>query len=243
MAKIAFRSKDLVPTKANGPAAKMVIAIDGPAGSGKSTLAQRIASRLGYAHLNTGALYRAVALGLVEYRGDADNEKDVKAALDIVLRNLTPELLSNPALRSEEVTQAASKVASYPFVRDGLLEYQRNFAKNPPEGTGGVVLDGRDIGTVVCPNADVKLFVTASAEIRAKRRTEEITGGGGEADYSNILKDIRSRDERDSSREASPLKSARDAYVLDTSAMDATMTLDQALALIRARLIEATAEH
>jgi len=154
---------------------KIVIAVDGPAASGKGTLARKIAERLGYAYLDTGALYRAVALATLEIAGDPSRIEDVKPAVGIIKRNLTQELLSSHALRRPDVSEAASKVAALPEVRSELLEFQREFAKNPPGDVGGVVLDGRDIGTVVCPGADIKLFVTATPEERARRRFQGIT--------------------------------------------------------------------
>lgn len=221
---------------------RLMIAIDGPAASGKGTLAKRIAERLGFAHLDSGSLYRAIALATLEMGGTPSNIIDVRPAMVIVRKNLTPELLKSPALRTPKVSEAASLVAALPEVRDFLLEYQRNFAKNPPPGIGGVVIDGRDIGTVVCPDADIKLYVTASAEIRAERAFKDLQKKNISVNYDAVLEDIRRRDARDTGRAIAPLKAAKDAFVLDTSALDPARALDQALVLIRAQMIEATAE-
>lgn len=244
MTATAFRKTDFVKkNQEDSVKARLVIAIDGPAASGKGTLAKKIAERLGFAYLDTGALYRAIALAALEMGADPTNIIAVRPALGIVYRNLTPELLKNQALRTPEVSEAASKVASLPEVRDFLLEYQRNFAKTPPAGVAGVVLDGRDIGTVVCPDADIKLFVTASPEVRAERVLKDLQKKNISVNYDAVLEDIRRRDARDIGRNVAPLKAARDAFVLDTTSLEPARALDQALVLIRARLIEATSPH
>lgn len=244
-----FRKTDFIPQpKAAGDAnKKTVIAVDGPAASGKGTLARKLAERLGYAYLDTGALYRAVGLATLESGGNPDSWQDVQTAVAIITRNLTPELLASPALRTPEVAEAASKVAVIPEVRQALLDYQRAFAANPPGNVGGAVLDGRDIGTVICPNADVKFFVTASVEERARRRFEELKSTspdkGAILSQSQVLADLKRRDERDQSRATAPTKSAADAYVLDTTALNAQQALDQAISVIRAKFLSETNDN
>ena len=194
----------------------MIIAIDGPAAAGKGTLARALAKHFGLAYLDTGSLYRAVGLGVLRAGGDPARLEDALAVASAV----DQDLLYDPDLRSEEAGHAASIVAAMPEVRAKLLEFQRNFAKNPPGGLPGAVIDGRDIGSVVCPDADVKLFVTASAETRARRRTDELTGRGEVADFAAVLVDIQARDARDKDRATSPLIQAADALLLDTSNLD-----------------------
>lgn len=222
---------------ANAMQRKIVIAVDGPAASGKGTLARMMADRLGYAYLDTGALYRAVALATLELGGDPSKFEDVAPALAIIERNLTPELLANPALRSQAVSEASSKVAALPDVRVHLIDYQREFAKNPPGDVGGAILDGRDIGTVICPDADLKFFVTASAEERARRRFEELKIGAPGLTLEKVLQDIQQRDQRDSSRKVAPTVAAKDAYILDTTRLNAAKTLEEAIAVIRAKFL------
>jgi cytidylate kinase len=190
----------------------MIIAIDGPAASGKGTLAKRLAAHYGYRHLDTGVIYRAVAHALIEAGGDL---KDETAAVTAAVR-LNPETFENPALKSQRVGTAASVVSAIPRVREALVEFQRQFAATPP----GAVLDGRDIGTVICPNADVKIFVVADPRVRARRRTLEARARGEEADEMAVLADIMARDQRDQSRSVAPLKQAADAYLLDNSNLD-----------------------
>ncbi|MCW8836502.1 MAG: (d)CMP kinase [Rhodospirillales bacterium] len=209
----------------------MIIAIDGPAAAGKGTLARRIAAELDYAYLDTGILYRAAGMAVVRAGGDpADPVAGEAAAL-----NLDPATFNDPALRSDEGANAASKISAIPVVRAALLTFQRRFSTTPPDGKEGVVMDGRDIGTVVCPDADVKLFVTASTEVRAQRRFKELQERGVEAIYARVLQDMQERDERDSSRDVAPMKAADDAHLLDTSAMDAETVFDKAMAIIAAR--------
>lgn len=191
----------------------LVIAIDGPAASGKGTLARRIATHYGMEYLDTGSLYRAVAAKLLAAGGRAE---DVALAVRAA-QNLQPQDLQHPDLRSEATGKAASIVAVIPAVRTALLEYQRNFAKSPR----GAVLDGRDIGTVILPDADLKFFITASAEARAQRRFLELQSKGTPADYSLVLADIQARDARDETRAIAPLKPAADAVIVDTSEIDA----------------------
>ena len=188
-----------------------VIAVDGPAASGKGTIARAIARELGLPHMDTGLLYRAVALNLWRWGGDASSEFEALRACNEL--GFDPD---DPELRSEPVSKFASAISAYPSVRAALLERQREFAAQD----GGAVLDGRDIGTVIAPDADVKLFVTASPEVRAQRRVRELLQRGMTAHYEDVLADICARDERDSHREVAPLRQAPDAVLLDTSNLD-----------------------
>ncbi len=207
----------------------MIIAIDGPAGAGKGTLARRLASTFDLAYLDTGLLYRAVGMHVVEMGSDpADPAAAIHAA-----RHLELASLESPRLRDEIAADAASKVAAIPDVRDALLKFQRDFAQTPPNPYKGAVLDGRDIGTVVCPQADLKLFITATVTERARRRTLELQAKGIDAIQDRILADMLARDERDRDRKVAPLASANDAIVLDTTEMDADMVFDRAAALLR----------
>jgi CMP/dCMP kinase len=205
----------------------MIIAIDGPAGAGKSTIARRIAQHFGIAHLDTGSLYRAVALRALALGNAADLTIAARAAHELDL-----SLLEDPRLRDDDVTAASSLVAAIPAVRQALLGFQRDFADRP----GGAVLDGRDIGTVVCPDADAKLFLTATPEARASRRSRELQGDAGGAIYQRVLADMKARDARDSVRQAAPLVAAADAIVIDTSTLDADAAFAAALAAIAGRI-------
>jgi cytidylate kinase len=209
----------------------MIIAIDGPAASGKGTVAKRIAAHYGLPHLDTGALYRAVARDTVA-RGDDLTDPAVAAA---AAGHLDVDTLDDPALRTAGVGEAASIVAGHGEVRAVLLEYQRRFAKNP----AGAVIDGRDIGTVICPDADVKLFVTASSEERAHRRYLELRESGIRISEDEVLADIRNRDARDRTREASPLRQAEDAALLDTTNLDIDAAFRAAIDLIEAAMGQA----
>ena len=202
----------------------MIIAIDGPAASGKGTLAKRVADHFGFHCLDTGLLYRATArdMGLSGYRHD-----DMWAAV-AAARGLHHETLDDPALRGSQAGEAASVVARIPQVRAALLAYQRMFAAKAP----GAVLDGRDIGTVICPDAPIKIFVTASPEVRALRRFNELQGRGVAVTFEVVLADIRLRDERDQNRAAAPLKPASDAILLDTTNMNADEAFAEALKLV-----------
>ncbi|MDP2618940.1 MAG: (d)CMP kinase [Hyphomicrobiales bacterium] len=202
----------------------MIIAIDGPAASGKGTLARRLAAHYGLNYLDTGLLYRAVAHALIS-RGlsPADEEAACAAA-----RDLDPAALDEPALRGRGVGAAASIVAAIPGVRDLLRAFQRRFAASPP----GAVMDGRDIGTVVCPDADVKLYVTASPEERARRRWKELTQSGEDAVLADILADLEHRDARDRERAVAPLRRATDAHLLDTTELDIEAAFRAAVELI-----------
>ena len=206
-----------------------IVAIDGPAASGKGTLARRLAERFGLAHLDTGKLYRATALLVLSGGGDpADPEAATEAA-----RQVDPASLGDPRLSGEEVARASSVVAAIPQVRAALLARQREFAAHPPslaleKKARGAVLDGRDIGTAVCPDADLKLFVTASPEARAERRLRELRQRGAAVIYRDVLQDMNERDARDSKRRVAPLAAAPDAVILDTTRLDADQVLEQA---------------
>lgn len=204
-----------------------VIAVDGPAASGKGTIARALAQHYGLPHMDTGLLYRAVALKLWRWGGDASNEFEALRACDDL--GFDP---SDEELRSEPVSRIASKVSSYSSVRDALLERQRDFAAQE----GGAVLDGRDIGTVIAPDADAKLFVTASPEVRAQRRVRELLERGMPGHYDDVLLDIRARDERDATRDVAPLRQAADADLLDTSDLDADQAIAEAIRLVDARV-------
>ena len=204
----------------------MIIAIDGPAAAGKGTLARRVAEAFDFAYLDTGALYRATAKKVLDQEIDPGDEQ----GCTVVALNLTVE-----GLRTEEIGQAASKVSAIPGVRSALLRFQRDIAANPPDGKSGAVLDGRDIGTVVCPDADVKLFVTASTEVRAERRFKELREAGEDVIYARVLEEMRERDERDTNRAAAPLKPAEDATVIDTSGLDADQVFEQAREIVVAK--------
>jgi cytidylate kinase len=201
----------------------VIIAVDGPAAAGKGTIARALARHFGYHFLDTGPLYRMVGLAALQSSGEPITAPAAIAAA----RGLDPRKFRDEDLRSERVGGAASIVAVIPEVRAALLDLQRAFARQQP----GAVLDGRDIGTVVCPDADVKLFVTASAEVRAKRRQKEL----GSDDYEQVLAEIRARDERDSRRATAPLVAAKDAVILDTSEMDADVAIAAAITAVEAR--------
>jgi CMP/dCMP kinase len=210
-----------------------VVAIDGPAASGKGTLARRLAEHFGLAHLDTGKLYRATAFLVLAAGGDpADPTTAAAAAQRVDLARL-----SEPGLLSEEVAQASSVVAAIPEVRAALLERQRDFAVHPPappkgHRPRGAVLDGRDIGTAVCPGASVKLFVTASPEARAERRLRELRQRGATVIYGDVLQDMKERDARDSERRVAPLAAAPDAVTLDTTGLDADQVFELASEII-----------
>jgi cytidylate kinase len=204
----------------------MIIAIDGPAASGKGTLGKRLAAHYGLRHLDTGLLYRAVAQAVMAggHRPD-DHARAIAAAT-----SLDPARFDEAALKSQAVGEAASQVSAIPGVRAALSAFQRRFAAAPP----GAVLDGRDIGTVICPQADVKIFVTASPQIRAQRRTREFRGAGAKVNEADILADILRRDERDTSRAISPLVRAPDAHLLDTTHFDIDAAFRAAVAIVEA---------
>jgi cytidylate kinase len=209
------------------PAGALVIAVDGPAASGKGTIAQALAAHFGLPHMDTGLLYRAVALNLWRWGGDPASEFEALRASDMLSIDPLDE-----ELRSEPVSRIASSISAYPSVRTALLDRQRQFAGQP----GGAVLDGRDIGTVIAPDATAKLFVTASAEVRAQRRVRELLERGMPAHYDDVLADIRARDERDTAREVAPLKPASDAIMFDTSDLDRDAAIAEAIRLVDGRL-------
>ena len=209
----------------------LIVAIDGPAAAGKGTLARRLAAALGFDYLDTGLLYRAVGMSLVR----AGLDPAATAGAEAAAKALAAADLQAPDLRGDDAAQAASKVAVIPAVRVALLDFQRRFAAQPPTGKGAV-LDGRDIGTVVCPQATAKLFVTASVEKRAERRLKELQSRGLEAIQSAVLADMRERDERDSNRSAAPLKAADDAFVLDSTDLDADQAYAAALEYVQSKL-------
>jgi len=202
----------------------MIIAIDGPAASGKGTLGKRLAAHFGLRHLDTGLIYRAVAKALIDGGHALDDKTQAVAAAHA----LDPASFDEKVLKDHAVGEAASIVSAIPDVRAALVAFQREFAAAPP----GAVLDGRDIGTVICPDADVKIFVIAAPEVRARRRAAELTAGGQAADEATILEDIRRRDERDRSRAVAPLKPADDAVELDTSDLDVEAALAAAIGII-----------
>lgn len=206
----------------------MIIAIDGPAASGKGTLGKRIAEHFGFAHLDTGLLYRAVARDVLARAAALENE----AVAIQCAHSLDPESLPDPVLRQSGIGEAASIVARIQGVREALLQFQREFAKRKP----GAVLDGRDIGTVVCPDADVKIFVTAQPEVRARRRHLERKAAGDDITYREVLDLIRQRDERDSSRASAPMRPAGDAILLDTTNLDIEAAFDAAVGLIKRKI-------
>ncbi|GAB4539568.1 MAG: (d)CMP kinase [Ruegeria sp.] len=197
------------------------VAIDGPAAAGKGTISKAVAAHFGLAHLDTGLLYRAVG------RRTLDGTDPIEAA-----RSLTAEELEQGDLRTAEIAQAASKVAVIPEVRAALVDFQRSFARR----AGGAVLDGRDIGTVICPEAEVKLFVTASPEVRAERRYLELVGKGADVTRAQVLADVRERDARDAERSTAPMKPADDAVLLDTTDLSIEAALEKAIAVIQEKL-------
>ena len=204
----------------------MIIAIDGPAASGKGTLGKRLASHYGLRHLDTGLLYRAIAKALLDGGHSPGNRARAVAAAEA----LDPACFDEPALKSPNVGEAASVVSAVPEVRGALLGFQRNFGRTPP----GAVLDGRDIGTVIFPDADVKIFLTATAEMRAQRRAAELERAGNRISEADVLADIRRRDERDSSRAAAPLRPAPEAYLLDTTHLDIDAAFRAAIDIVEA---------
>src|SRR3954464_4256250 len=207
----------------------LVIAVDGPAASGKGTIAKALARHYGLPHMDTGLLYRAVALNLLQWHGDPESEFAAARACDFAQVDF-----ADPELKNEAVGGIASRISAYPLVRQALVERQRAFASQE----GGAVLDGRDIGTVIAPEADAKLFVTATPEVRARRRFDELVRMGLSVHYDDILLDIHARDERDSHRAAAPLRQAEDALLLDTSEMVAEDAVAAAVAAVERRLAE-----
>ena len=205
----------------------IVIAVDGPAASGKGSIARALARHFGLPHMDTGLLYRAAALNLFRFGGDPGSEFAAMRACD-----LTSVSLDDPDLRSEIVGSIASRISAYPAVREQLLDRQRRFAGQD----GGAVLDGRDIGTIIAPGAQVKLFVTAAVEVRARRRVAELLARGIPAHYEDVLIDLKARDARDSGRDSAPLAKAKDALLLDTSDLDLEQAVAAAIDLAEKRL-------
>jgi len=212
----------------------MIIAIDGPAASGKGTLARRVAEAMDYAYLDTGLLYRATGAKVLALGLDPSDE-DVAVG---VAEKLGANDLDGQELRSEEVGNAASKVAAIPRVRAVLLDFQRNLASSPPGGKRGAVLDGRDIGTVVCPDAPIKFYLTASVEERANRRFKQLQEKNPAAIYERVLKELEERDARDSARDVAPLKMASDAIHIDTDRLNADAVFNAVMAHIRTHMGE-----
>jgi cytidylate kinase len=194
-----------------------IIAIDGPSASGKGTIAKRLAAHFGFAHLDTGLLYRAVGLAVLKAGGDPSNAEAATKAAQV----LDYGSLGDPALRDDAAAVAASKVGPIPGVRAALLQFQRDFCAHPPGGRPGAVLDGRDIGTIIAPQAPIKIYVTASTEARAQRRFKELQGRGESVTYAAVLTDMQARDARDAERALAPAKPAPDAVILDTTQMTA----------------------
>ena len=204
----------------------MIIAIDGPAASGKGTLGKRLAAHYGLRHLDTGLIYRAVAKALLDAGHSPANRARAGAAAEAI----DPSRFDEPALKSQAVGEAASLVSAVPEVRKAVLAFQRDFGRTPP----GAVLDGRDIGTVVFPDADVKIFVTATADVRAHRRAVELREAGNRVDEAEVLADIQRRDERDTKRSVAPLKPAREAHLLDTTHLDIDAAFRAAIDIVEA---------
>lgn len=218
----------------------MIITIDGPAAAGKGTLSSKLAEKYGLAYFDTGMVYRAVGLQLLKNNVDlSDIATAEKRAEELTFPKMM-ELSKDKDFRSAEGGHAASVVSSYPGVRARLLDMQKNFAKNPvfADGTpaNGAIYDGRDTGTVICPQAEVKIFVTASSEVRAKRRYDEFIAKGMSADYNQVLADVKARDERDANRKDAPMKPADDAIILDTSDMSIKEVFDKAVEIIEAKI-------
>jgi len=204
----------------------MIIAIDGPAASGKGTIARRLAARYGFRHLDTGLIYRAVAKAVLEAGASLDDHSRAVALAEA----LDPTAFDERALKSHAISEAASRISSVPGVRAAVAKFQRDFAAAPP----GAVLDGRDIGTVIAPSAEVKIFVTAAPEVRAKRRALELNASGQAVNETEILADILRRDERDTNRTLAPLKAAPDAHLLDTTHLDIDAAVRAAIDIVEA---------
>jgi len=205
----------------------MIIAVDGPAASGKGTIARALARHFGLPHLDTGVLYRAVGLATLRKGGDPADEADAFAACDF-----SDAMLCDPELRSEAAGASASRVSAHPAVRAALIDRQRSFARQ----AGGAVLDGRDVGTIIAPEAEAKLFVTARPEVRAQRRHDELERMGLHSRLEAVLHDIQARDERDTGRKTAPLRQADDAILLDTSDLAIEVAIQRAISLVEARI-------
>jgi cytidylate kinase len=225
----------LTEPSSSAAASACIIAVDGPAASGKGTLARRLAAHYDFAYLDTGALYRAVALRVILAGGNIENESDAVAAAESLNIAQLDERDFAARLRTAETGRAASIVAAMPDVRAAILAAQRQFAGRPPNNKSGAILDGRDIGTVVCPDAVAKLFITARAEIRAERRFAELRVNDLSLRFETVLADIRARDARDAAREIAPMKQADDGLLLDTSDLSIEEAFAAALALVEAK--------
>ncbi|NBX74092.1 MAG: (d)CMP kinase [Alphaproteobacteria bacterium] len=212
----------------------VIIAVDGPAASGKGTVASALARHYDFAYLDTGLLYRAVGWLAQQAGVGAENAAQVAALLTPEAMEQMPQLLDQPQLRHHAISAMASQVAAHPPIRLALLDYQKNFCANPPQGKAGAVLDGRDIGTIIAPHAQVKLFITASPKVRAARRMKQLQAMGEDVSEAAVLADILARDERDRTRPSAPLLQAPDARVIDTTALTAQETIDQALKVVSA---------
>lgn len=239
-----FRSLDLLSSEDLQGIFKdpIIIAIDGPTASGKGTLAGRIAQRLDFAYMDTGALYRGVAKIALDKKLDPQKESEAAKAAETLLTDYSQDLQNDPAIRTEDVSRAASQVAAHPKVREILLDVQRNFAKKPPLKSDkgqwrGIVMDGRDIGTVICPDAHIKLFIDADLKVRAKRRAEQLTQKGMDADIEAITQDMKIRDGRDTSRDIAPTLPADDAFIIDTTSLNANEVLERSMDIIRGYLV------
>lgn len=215
------------------------VAIDGPSGSGKGTLAQKLSEALNFAHLDTGAVYRAVALEAVRNNTDPADKDAILDAAETVKGNFCISIAKDPAIRTEEISVLTSKISALPEVREALLEIQRNFCKGiyfkEDERFRGVIIDGRDIGTIVCQDAEIKFFITADPEVRAKRRVEQLKNSGysnKDINYETVLYDILQRDKRDMSRTLAPLKPAEDAIFIDSGHKTSAQVAEEALSFI-----------
>lgn len=215
------------------PSAAVIIAIDGPSASGKGTIARKLAAHFGFAYLDTGLLYRAVGMNVLRSGGDP---ADAAAAEQAALKLDVTQILNDPELRGDVASAAASKVAAIPAVRATLLQFQKDFCVKPPDEAKGAVLDGRDIGTVIAPQAPVKIYVTASPEARVERRFKELQAKDGNVTYAAVLKDMIDRDARDASRPVAPAKPADDAVILDTTAMTADEAFAEAVRITKEKL-------
>jgi cytidylate kinase len=219
----------------------ITIAVDGPSASGKGTLARRLAEQFHLFYLDTGSVYRAVAKRILDSGGNPDDVEAAVSAAIFVRDHLTWDIIENPELRTDVVADATSRSCRFPPVRDIITDTLRFYANHPPmtskhKNFQGSVLDGRDIGTIVCPHADVKLYVTANPEIRAERRFKELSAKGIVTSYEIVLQEMMDRDARDSGRVTAPLKPAKDAIIFDTSAMDIDTTFEEAVAIIRSQI-------
>lgn len=210
-----------------------IIAIDGTVASGKGTLARKLAQSLNFAHLDTGKIYRAVGFTIIgQYGSDQAHTLSDSELESLALKSaqtLSMKQVKNPVLIQDDVGQMASKVAKFPSVRNALKQFQQDFANNPPDSYDGAILDGRDIGTVICPHAPLKLYVTADAEIRARRRYEELINSNIKTTYETVLEELKQRDRRDINRSIAPLRPTDDAVILDTSQMNIEQVLQIAL--------------